>query len=120
MKKILILLIVLTFGAAVVWLSDVLHEPIEVIEELVGEEYTFAHTSYFQTKESDYYSISINGELDNFNSRILSRRETLSSPYIDVYTWDYFTHKCTIWIGTTKDSTLRIIDAIRYQRDVQF
>lgn len=113
MKKLITLGAIILIGVSSVWYFDLMHEPIESVDELINKGYTFAH-NYFGAQEDDYRSIDINDSLIPIDQRIIKKKGILTTPRIDVYTWHYTTHKITIWVGEIKNGEYSIIDAIRY------
>lgn len=102
------------------WYFDILHEPVETIDELIGKNYDYAHKMYFRTDPDRQYKVNINNNLNIFDSAILAQKEILTDSIVHVFTWNYITHKKTIWVGSTNKSRLQVIDALRYNNRVRF
>lgn len=120
MKKLLVFIIILVVGFTVSWYLDIWHKPVEQIEELIGQNYHDAHKIYFHIDPDKHYKLNINSDLNEFDGGILNKKEILTDSIIHVYTWNYTTHKKTIWVGKTKKMKTQIIDAMRISNDVEF
>ena len=120
MKKIIIILSVAFVGSATLLYYDILNKPVETIDELIGHNYDYAHKMYFQTDPDSWYEFNINGNLNEFDGKILSKKSTLADSIIYVFTWNYATHKKTIWVGRTEKMESQIIEAIRYSNNTPF
>jgi hypothetical protein len=99
---------------------DVFNKPIETIASLKGKNYNYALTKYFKKAADSYYTININHRLNEFDGSILTNKVILSDSIVHVYTWHYFNHKKTIWVGNTAKMNDQIIDALRYKNSVRF
>lgn len=102
------------------WYFDIWHEPVESIDELIGQNYDFAHKIYFKADPDNQYTVNIKDNLNEFEGGALKVKEILTDSVVHVFTWNYTTHKKTIWIGDTKYMKSQIIDAIRYRNNVRF
>lgn len=120
MKKLIIILSIIIIGLTVSWYFDIWNEPVRSIDELIGQNYDYAHKMYFQSDPDGYYTINVNGSLNEFDGGILNKKETLTDTIVHVYTWEFMTHKKTIWIGRTENLESQVIDANRYSNSVQF
>lgn len=107
-------------GLTTSWYFDIWHEPVEPINQLIGENYDYAHKTYFQTDPDKQYKVNVNDDLNEFDGGILNKKEILTDSIVHVFTWDYTTHKKTIWVGQTEKLESQVIDAIRYSNKVQF
>lgn len=120
MKKIIVILLVFVIGLTIVWYFDILHESVETIDELIGQNYEYAQKSYFETDPDSHHTVNINEDLNEFDGGILNKKEILKDSIVHVFTWEYLTHKKTIWVGQTDKIENQILDAIRYKRNIQF
>jgi hypothetical protein len=120
MKKLLAILSILIVGLTTAWYFDIWNKPVETIDELIGKNYDFAHKMYFQTDPNGQYKVNVNDNLNEFDGGILNKTKVLTDSIVNVFTWDYTTHKKTIWVGQTKAMKYEIIDAIRYKNGVRF
>ena len=120
MKKLIVTLIVIVIGLAVTWDLDNRGQPFETIDELIGKNYEYAHKTYFRKYPESNYTINVKGNLNEFDGGILNKKNTLTDSIVHVFTWDYQTHKKTIWIGQTEKMESQVIDAVQYSKDVQF
>ena len=120
MKKIIVILSVIIIGLTTAWYFDIWNKPVETIDELIGKNYDYAHKMYFQTDPDRQYKVNVNHNLNEFDGGILNQKEILTDSIVHVFTWDYMTHKKTIWVGRTKKLESQVIDAIRYNKDVRF
>ena len=120
MKKVIVLLTAFIIGIGLTWYFDLFHKPVESIDELVGNNYDYAHNQYFGTAPNNQYKINVNKGLNEFDGGILNKKRNLTDSLVYVYTWVFINHKKTIWVGKTNKANKEIIDAIRYKNDVQF
>ncbi len=120
MKKLIVILSIIIVGLTASWYFDIWHEPFETIDQLIGKNYDYAHKMYFQTDPNRQYIVNVNNNLNEFDSGILIKKEILTDSIVHVFTWDFTTHKKTIWVGRTKELESQVIDAIRYKNNVQF
>jgi hypothetical protein len=120
MKKIKVILVILVIGLTVSWYFDIWSEPVETIDELIGQNYDYAHKKYFETDPDRHYIVNVNDDLNEFDGGILNEKEILTDSIVHVFTWDYSTHNKTIWVGQTDKMESQVIDAIRYKDNVQF
>lgn len=120
MKKIAVIFSIVVVGLTAAWYFDIWHDPVETIDELIGQNYDYAHKKYFQTKPDRQYKLNVNDNLNEFDGGILSEKENLTDSTVHVFTWDYTTHKKIIWVGQSKKMKNQVIDAIRYSNNVQF
>jgi hypothetical protein len=120
MKKLIVILSIIIVGLTASWYFDFWHEPVETIDKLVGKNYDHAHKMYFQTDPDRQYKVNVNENLNEFDGGILNKKEILTDSIVHVFTWDYTTHKKTIWVGRTEELESQVIDAIRYKNNVQF
>lgn len=120
MKKLAVILPIIVVGLTTSWYFDFWHKPVEKIDELIGQNYDYAHKIYFQTDPDKQYKMDVNDNLNEFNGGIFNKKDILTDSIVHVFTWDYTTHKKTIWIGQTEKLESEIIDAIRYNKKVQF
>jgi len=120
MKKLLVILSIIVVGLTATWYFDIWHKPVETVDELIGQNYDYAHKTYFQTDPDRHYTVNINDNLNEFDGGILNEKEILTDSIVHVFTWDYTTHKKTIWVGQTEKMESQVIDAIRYSDNVQF
>lgn len=119
MKKIIfVVLIFLALG--ITWYFDLTHNSVEKIDDIIGKNYITEVKSYFSTKPNYQYKININKNLNEFDGGILNKKSKLKDSIVTVYTWKYFNHKKTIWVGKTESMKYEIIDAIRYKNNVNF
>lgn len=119
-KKTIIIFTVILVGLISTWYFDIWHRPVETIDELIGKNFDFAHKLYFKTDPDSHYQININDDLNEFDGVIYDKKNNLKDSIIHVYTWTFFNHKQTIWIGETDTMKGEIIDAIRYKNKVRF
>ncbi len=103
-----------------IWYFDLFNKSVETIDSLKGKDYDYALTKYFKKEADSYYTINVNNRLNEFDGGILTNKENLSDSIVHVYTWYYFNHKKTIWVGNTAKMNNQIIDAIRYKNSVRF
>ena len=120
MKKLIIILSIIIIGLTASWYFDIWHESVETIDELIGKNYDHAHKMYFQTDPNRQYKVNVNDNLNEFDGGILNKKEILADSIVHVFTWDYTTHKKTIWVGRTEKLESQVIDAIRYSNNVRF
>jgi hypothetical protein len=120
MKKFITLGLIITIGLVSSWYLDIWHDAVENIDELIGQNYDYAHKIYFRTEADNSYKININNELNEFDGAILYKMEFLTDSIVQVYTWEFVNHKKTIWIGETDKMKNQVIDAIRYKNNIQF
>jgi len=120
MKKLIAILSIIAIGLTASWYFDIWNEPVKTIDELIGENYDYAHKMYFQTDPERHYTVNVNYNLNEFDGAILNDKEILTDSIVHVFTWNYVTHKKTIWIGQTEKMEMQVIDAIRYNNNVQF
>lgn len=105
---------------AVSWYFDILHEPVETIDELIGKNYDYAIKFYYRKEPDNQYKININANLNEFEGAIYDKKSILKDSIVQVYTWTFMNHKETIWVGKTRLMKSEIIDAIRYKNTVRF
>lgn len=120
MKKLIVILTFIVIGLTASWYFDIWNKPVQTIDKLIGQNFDYAHKRYFQKDPDKQYSININDNLSEIDGGILNEKEILTDSIVHVYTWDFTTHKKTIWVGQTEKMELQIIDAIRYSNKVQF
>ena len=120
MKKLKVIFSIIVIGLTASWYFDIWNKPVETIDELIGHNYDYAHKMYFRTDHDRHYTVNVNDNLNEFDGAILNKTENLSDSIVHVFTWDYTTHKKTIWVGQTEKMKMQIIDAIRYSNNVQF
>jgi hypothetical protein len=120
MKKLIVILLIIIIGLTASWYFDIWNQPVETIDELIGQNFDYAHKTYFQTDPDKQYKVNINDNLNEFNGGILNKTEILTDSIVHVFTWDYATHKKTIWVGQSITMESQIIDAIRYNNRVRF
>ncbi len=118
--KYIILLTVVTIGLTSAWYFDTWHKPVEPINRLIGKNFVYAQKLYFESKPNSQYKINIKDNLNEFDGVILYKKNKLKNSIVHVYTWTYFNHKETIWVGETVKFKNEIIDAIRYKNNVNF
>jgi hypothetical protein len=97
-----------------------MHKPVETLDELIGKNLDYANNVYFKSEADETIKININNNLNEFQGGILSKKSILFDSIVYQYTWNFYTHKKTIWIGKTIENKNQIIDAIRYQNNVKF
>lgn len=97
-----------------------MHKPVETLDELIGENLDFANKIYFKSEADEKNIINLNNNLNEFQGRILSKKSILLDSIVYQYTWNFYTHKKTIWVGKTIENKNQIIDAIRYKNNVKF
>ena len=115
-----LLLFIFLFVIGLIWYFDLFNKSVETIDSLKGKNYDYALTKYFKKEADNYYTINVNLRLNEFDGGILTNKEILSDSIVHVYTWYYFNHKKTIWVGNTVNMNNQIIDAIRYRNNVRF
>ena len=120
MKKLIVILSIIIVGLTASWYFDIWNEPVETIDELKGKNYDYAHKMYFQTDPNRQYKVNVNDNLNEFDGGILNKKEILTDSIVHIFTWDYTTHKKTIWVGRTEKLENQFIDAIRYKNTVRF
>jgi len=120
MKKLIVILSILGLGLTASWYFDIWNEPVETIDELIGQNYDYAHKIYFQTDPHRQYKVNINNNLNEFDGGILNKKEILTDSIVHVFTWVYTTNKKTIWVGRTEKLESQVFDAVRYNNSVQF
>lgn len=120
MKKLIVIISIIVIGLTASWYFDIWHEPVEPIDELIGKNYDYAHKIYFQKDPDRQYKVNVNDNLSEFDVEILNKKEILNDSIVHVFTWDFTTHKKTIWVGRTEKFQNQIIDAIRYGNTVRF
>ncbi len=129
MKKIIVILSIIVTGLSVSWYIGFWNKPVEKINEfigvekineLIGKNYDYAHKRYFQKVPDITYKLNVNENLNEFDGGILNSKEILTDSIIHVFTWEYATHKKTIWVGQTEKMESQVIDAISYSNSVQF
>lgn len=120
MRKFGIISTLILLGLASAWYFDIWHKPVETIDELVGENYVYAHKVYFQADPDEHYTININDRLNEFNGGVYNKKSILTDSIVEVFTWNSLNHKKTIWVGNTEELNGEIIDAIRYKNSVSF
>lgn len=120
MKKLIVILSILGLGLTASWYLDMWNEGVETIDELIGQNYDYAHKIYFQTDPDRQYSVIVNNNLNEFDGGILNKKGILTDSIVHVFTWVYTTHKKTIWVGRTEKLENQVIDAIRYKNSVRF
>ena len=103
-----------------IWYFDVLHKPVETIDELVGNNYDYAVKTYFNSEPNISTTFNINTNLNEFQGGILAKKNIIRDSLIKQYSWTFLNHKTTIWVSKTDNSDNEIIDAIRYKNEVQF
>ena len=119
-QKTIIISTIFLVGLISIWYFDILHKPVETIDELVGKNFDFAHKVYYKTDPDIHYRININDNLNEFDGGIYDKINNLKDSIVQVYTWTYLNHKQTIWVGQTATMKSEIIDAIRYKSSVRF
>jgi hypothetical protein len=97
-----------------------MHKPVETLDELIGKNLDFANNKYFKSEADETIKININNNLNEFQGGILNKKSILTDSIVYQYTWKFFTHKKTIWVGKTIENKYQIIDAIRYKNNVKF
>jgi hypothetical protein len=107
-------------GIGLLWYFGIFNESVETIDKLIGKNYDYARTKYFKREADGHYTINVKHELHEIDRGILNSNEILSDSIVQVYTWSYYNHKKTIWVGQTSKIKNLIIDAIRYKNDVRF
>jgi hypothetical protein len=60
-------LVLLVVIAASIWYFDVLHQPIETVHLLIGQNYDYAHKIYFCSEPDQSYRINVEDELNEFH-----------------------------------------------------
>ncbi len=120
MKKFIVIISLILVGLTVCWYFDIGHKPVETIDKLIGQNYDYAYKFYFRKPFNHQYSVSINDNLYEIDNGILNKKKILTDTIVHVFTWDYKTYKKTIWVGKTEKCEHQVIDAIRYNNDVQF
>lgn len=120
MKKLIVILSIIIVGLTASWYFDIWNEPVETIDELIGRNFDYAHKKYFQTDPDRQYKVKVNDNLNEFDGGILNKKKILTDSIVHVFTWDYTTHKKTIWVGRTEKLENQVIDAIRYKNTVRF
>ncbi len=119
-KKVYFILFGLIIGLFALWYFDVLHKSDETLDVLIGKNYDYACKMYFHSDPDCHYTININDKLNEFDGGILGKKSILTDSIVHVYTWRYFNHKKTIWVGETSILKMQVIDAIRYNNNVRF
>jgi len=120
MRKIVVIGAIILVGFSATWYFDLWNEPVETIEELIGQNYDYAHKKYFEADPDGHYTININDNLNEFDGGIWDNKEVLIDSIVHVYTWNFMNHKKTIWVGETEKLQDQVIDAVRYKNDVQY
>lgn len=119
-NKILYISIILVFVCFCIYYFEPMHKPVETLDELIGENLDFADKKYFKSEADEITKININNNLNEFQGGILSKKSILLDSIVYQYTWNFYSHKETIWIGKTIENKYQIIDAIRYKNNVKF
>jgi hypothetical protein len=119
MKKIIII-IGITLLVGLISYFDPFHKSVETIDILIGQNFDYAHKMYFNTDPDDHYQIKINDNMNEFHGGILTKINLITDNTVQVYTWNSFNYKSTIWVAATKNNRYEIIDAIRYKNNVRF
>lgn len=117
---ILSIIVVTIIGISISIYFDVFNKPVKTIHDLIGKDYVYARETYFDKEPDTHYTINIKQNLNEFDSGVLTRKELLIDSLVDVYTWNYFSYKKTIWVGKTSKMNQQIIDALRYKNNVRF
>ena len=120
MQRIAVIGIVFSVGIALSCYFYFQNKPVETIDELIGQNYDYAHKMYYKTDHSDFYAINVNQELDEFDGALLHKRSILEDSIVHVYTWSFFDRKETIWVGKTERMAYEIVDAVRYSDSILF
>jgi hypothetical protein len=120
--RVLLVSIVVIFllGIGLILYFDLFHSSVETIEKLIGKDYTFARNNYFSREPDAHYICNVNHITNEFDGGIFDSKEILTDSIVEVYTWNYFNHKKTIWVGKTMKSDEQVIDALRYKNSVRF
>jgi len=114
--KLILIIIATTVVILTIWYFDLLHEPVETVDELIGENYDYALTSYFRSEPSMSMKLNINNPLYGFQRGILSKKDIVRDSIVRQYTWTFLNnHKTIIWVGKTDKSDNEIIYALRYR-----
>lgn len=119
-RKIIIISALISVGLFSTWYFDVWNEPVETIDELIGKNYDYAHKVYFQSDPVENYTININDILNEFDGGVYHKKTSLTDSIIEVYTWNLFNLKKTIWVGNTRKGENIVIDAISYKDELEF
>jgi hypothetical protein len=119
-NKILYISILSFFVCFCIYYFEPMHQSVETIDELIGENLDFANKIYFKSEADETTKINLNNNLNEFQGGILSKKSMLLDSIVYQYTWNFYTHKKTIWIGKTNENKYQIIDAIRYKNNVKF
>lgn len=119
-NKILYISIILVFVCFCIYYFEPMYKPVETLDELIGENLDFANKIYFKSEADEITKININNNLNEFQGGILSKKSILLDSIVYQYTWNFYSHKKTIWIGKTIENKYQIIDAIRYKNNVKF
>lgn len=97
MKNLIVILTIILIGLTAMWHFDIWNEPVETIDELIGKNYDYAYKMYFWTEPDRNYTVNVKGNLNQFDGRILNKKEILTDSKVHVLTWEYTTQKKTIW-----------------------
>lgn len=79
MKKLTVVISIIVVGLTASWYFDIWHEPIETIDELIGQNYDYAHKKYFRTDPDNHYKVNINKDMSEFDSGILNEEKIMTT-----------------------------------------
>lgn len=113
-------LVLFLAGFGLTFYFDLFHSSDETIDKLIGKSYHYARNNYFNRESDGHYLLNVNHITNEFDGGILDSKEILIDSIVEVYTWNYFNHKKTIWVGKTMKSDKQVIDALRYKNSVRF
>jgi hypothetical protein len=112
--KIFFISMMLLTGISMFWYVDPLHEDIEQMDELVGQNYAFAVETMGENPSPNLYQ-----EYGKFNLEI-PKNVKLKDSVLKGFVWDFRNHNIIIWTAKTEKYNDEIIKAIRFKDFVEF
>ncbi|MFY0652771.1 MAG: hypothetical protein JXQ96_12085 [Cyclobacteriaceae bacterium] len=116
------LLIMLIFGVIIATLAvytRIIKEP-EQIQELIGENFDYAHKIYFKREPTGNYQINLNKTQNELDGGVLIKRNLLKDSVVNVYYWEFGLSRSVIWVGKTDKMNHEIIDALTFGKLIKF
>ena len=90
------------------------------VDKLVGNKLAEAEQLYTMVKRLPKYEINLDERQYELHGAIISHRDSLKTSIVEVHTWEDKSNKIVVWVGETYSSGKVIIDAIKYDKEIQY
>ena len=94
---------------------------VETIDILISKDFKYALENFYKIEPTEKYTIKTTDDLNEFHRGAVTNKDcVILDPNIQVYTWKFDDYSETLWVAHTNESDSQIIDALRYDNNVNF